>query len=385
MRRTIAALLSAAVAAFAVTASGPSGHQLQANPGCSVKGALGVARTVEIDAQAGPRYGQQQYPDNADLLADGEVVLTFDDGPLRPHTSRIMQALDRHCTKATFFMVGSQALADPQMVKDLAARGHTIGTHTWSHQFQLRKTNFGRAEHEIELGFSAVRQALGAPVAPFFRFPFLSDSRAALEHLRSRGIATFSIDVDSLDYRQKGPDRAERVFSKVMSDLAYRRKGIILFHDIQPSTAEALPRILDALKARGFRVVHLAAKAPASTVARFDQQMQSEAGRRRIAVAARPLSPRAVTWPMPQPATTGDGKPQGPPGYLPNDVPPPGVRPGSRDGLAIGGPAANALPAVAAPAQPASTSPAPASAPATAAPRRSGDEPDWRSRAFGTN
>jgi len=255
-------------------------------------GMLGVSRVLEIDTSAGPRFGFQYK--ELDLLADGEVVLTFDDGPLRPYTKPILDALDAHCTKATFFSVGRMALADPEMVQETARRGHTVGTHTWSHA-NLRSLTPLRARTEIELGFSAVQQAVGKPLAPFFRFPYLSDTNSMTTHLRERHIAIFSIDEDSKDYRTRDPQSVHR---RVMGELARMKKGIILFHDIQPSTARALPGLLADLKAKGYRVVHLQPKEQVTTLPDFDAQAQRELERRRTRVAAEPLAKRALTWPM---------------------------------------------------------------------------------------
>ncbi|MFZ4806299.1 MAG: polysaccharide deacetylase family protein [Hyphomicrobiaceae bacterium] len=266
-------------------------------------GTLGVSRTVEIDTKGGPRYGLMQYKDH-DFLADGEVVLTFDDGPLRRHTQAILNALESHCTKATFFMVGTMALSDAPMVREVALRGHTVGSHTWSHRYQLGRITPQRATQEIELGISAIQLALGEPLAPFFRFPFLSDQKAAMGHLSERNISAFSIDVDSLDYRAKGAGGADAVYRRVMNDLATLKKGILLFHDIQPTTAAALPRILEGLKAKGFKVVHIVGKTKGTTLAEYDGMAEKEASRRRSVVAAAPLAPRAVTWPLASPATT---------------------------------------------------------------------------------
>lgn len=302
-------------------------------------GALGVSRVVEIDTTGGPQFGQVQYRDN-DFLADGEVVLTFDDGPMRVHTTRVLAALDRHCTKATFFVVGSMALSDPVTLRETASRGHTIGTHTWSHRYQLRKVSLARATQEIELGFSAVQRALGEPVAPFFRFPFLSDQQGALQHLTSRNIGVFSIDIDSIDYRARGAGGAEEVYRRVVRELTARRKGILLFHDIQPSTAAALPRILDYLKERGFRVVHIRPKQPVMTLAEYDRIADQEAGRRHLAQLERPLVSKSVTWPMAAP-----------------------------------------LPWQAQTA-PAAAQPASAPVPTAPVPRRNNDDDDWRRRVF---
>lgn len=264
---------------------------------CDPGRVLGVSRVVEVDATGGPRFGHQQYKEN-DLLADGEVVLTFDDGPLRIHTQAVVDALEAQCTKATFFMVGSQALADPEMVRQIHRKGHTVGTHTQSH-LDLRKMTPLQARQEIELGFSSVSQALGQPVAPFFRFPFLSDTKAMKGYAETRGIGIFSIEIDALDYRNK--EMPEAVHAQVMNQLAYQKKGILLFHDIQPSTARALPGLLAAIKARGFRVVHMKPSAPIATLAEFDAMARRDAGNRRVATAANPLANRGVTWPMPSP------------------------------------------------------------------------------------
>ncbi|HJZ31063.1 MAG TPA: polysaccharide deacetylase family protein [Hyphomicrobiaceae bacterium] len=253
--------------------------------------ALGVSRTIEIDPRSGARFGFQY--NEASFLADGEVVLTFDDGPLRAYTRPILEALAQQCTKAVFFVVGRMAVADPEMVQEVARQGHTVGTHTWSHANLQALTTAG-ARAEIELGISAVRGALGRPMAPFFRFPYLRDTKWASDYLAGRQLATFSIDIDSKDYRSRDPSAVQR---KVMADLARQRKGIILFHDIHYSTARALPGLLAELKAKGFKVVQLTAKAEVATVAEFDAQVQQDLARRRATVAAEPLARRSLTWP----------------------------------------------------------------------------------------
>ena len=103
-----------------------------AQDSCASSNVLGVSRVVEIDTSTGPKFGFQ-YSDANSFLAEGEVVLTFDDGPLRAYTKPVLEALAAQCTKATFFVVGRMAVADPEMVKEYARRGHTVGTHTWSH------------------------------------------------------------------------------------------------------------------------------------------------------------------------------------------------------------------------------------------------------------
>lgn len=278
--------------------------------GCGTPGAIGVSRVHTIDTSKQPRFGQQQYKE-LDFLNDGEVVLTFDDGPLRPYTLPVLKALDAHCTKATFFVVGRMAIADPELVKDTARRGHTIGTHTWSHM-DLRKIGPSRAKGEFELGLSAVGRALGKPVAPFFRFPFLSDPKNMRDYAQQRGVGVCSIEVDSNDYRTKNPEDVNR---NVLTQLQNQRKGIILFHDIQPSTAGALKGLLDTIKARGFKVVHIVASNTTTTLPEFDAIADREMARKSKVSAADPLANRSVVWPV------AGGENATPPTVPPNSVP----------------------------------------------------------------
>ncbi|HEY7549661.1 MAG TPA: polysaccharide deacetylase family protein [Hyphomicrobiaceae bacterium] len=254
-------------------------------------GKLGIARTLNVNTANGPHFGSQYR--GSGFLADGEVVLTFDDGPSRSYTRAILDALAAQCTKATFFMLGQMALADPQLVKEVARQGHTVATHTWSHA-NLQALPQAKAQDEIELGLSAVQHALGKPVAPFFRFPYLRDTPLTLSHLKSRQLAAFGIDIDSRDFETKD---ASLVYDRVMRELAAKRKGIVLFHDIHASTARAVPRILEELRAQGFRVVHVVPKAGAETLAEYDTLAQEAAERRRVTAAAGPLAKRAITWP----------------------------------------------------------------------------------------
>ncbi|NOT71877.1 MAG: polysaccharide deacetylase family protein [Hyphomicrobium sp.] len=185
-------------------------------------GSLGVARTIEIDASAGPIFGsltrQQREPS---FLQPKEVVLTFDDGPMPWVTKSILDTLDRHCTKATFFSVGRMAMAYPATVKDVLARGHTLGTHTYSHPYNMPRMKAEAATAEIERGIAAVTTAAGGPIAPFFRFTGLSDSARLLGYLQTRGIATFTVDAVSNDSYIGDP---LKLADRTMAELA-RTKG----------------------------------------------------------------------------------------------------------------------------------------------------------------
>lgn len=255
---------------------------------------LGLSRIVEIDTATAPRFGDQYKKVEPQFLEEGEVVLTFDDGPMRRYTLPILDVLDEQCTKATFFSVGRMAVADPATLQEIARRGHTLGTHTWSHK-NLGTLGADAMKREVELGLSAVALAAGQPVAPFFRFPYLGHGKASLAYMETRGLGIFGIHVDSRDFRTKNPGTVLRT---VLAGLERDRRGILLFHDIQPSTAGALASLLEELKARGFKVVHMVPKEAVTTLPEFDAIAEKALKGKSVAASKEPLATRAVTWPV---------------------------------------------------------------------------------------
>jgi peptidoglycan-N-acetylglucosamine deacetylase len=202
------------------------------------------------------------------------VVLTFDDGPMPWITRAILTTLEQHCTRATFFSIGKMAVAYPSVVREVLARGHTVGTHTWSHPLNLRRLKSDAAIAEMERGFAAVATAAGQPIAPFFRFPGLSDSPAMVAHLKQRHVASVTVDVVSNDSFINDP---ARLTHETLAKIESNRGGIVLFHDIKAVTAKALPDILRALSERGYRIVHLVPKGALAPrpelVAQFEPQV----------------------------------------------------------------------------------------------------------------
>jgi peptidoglycan/xylan/chitin deacetylase (PgdA/CDA1 family) len=230
--------------------------------------ALGISRTVEIDTTDGPGFGFEHFK-QYDFLQPGEVVLTFDDGPWPHNTPAVLAALAANCTKAVFFPIGEHSMWSPEILRQVAAAGHTIGSHTWSHK-DLAKLSEQDGKDEIEKGISAVHWALGGPSAPFFRFPALSHAPAMVTYLGQRNIAIFSADMDSLDFKIRKP---EQVIASVLAKLKKNGKGIVLMHDFQKATAEAAPELLRQLKANGYKVVFMKAKAPLQTIASYDEMI----------------------------------------------------------------------------------------------------------------
>jgi peptidoglycan/xylan/chitin deacetylase (PgdA/CDA1 family) len=229
---------------------------------------LGVSRVVEIDTTGGPGFGFQHYK-MYDFLNPKEVVLTFDDGPLPNRTTAILAALNAECTKAIFFSVGKVGAGYPDILRDVYKSGHTVGAHTMDHK-DLSKMPLDKAKDDIEMSFSVAKRAIGEAPAPFFRFPFLRHSPETLKYLADRNVAVFSTDIDSFDFKRTKPDA---LVKRIMSSLDKRGKGIILMHDIQPHTAAAMPKLLQELKAGGYKVVHMVAKEPIQTLPEYDEKV----------------------------------------------------------------------------------------------------------------
>jgi peptidoglycan/xylan/chitin deacetylase (PgdA/CDA1 family) len=250
---------------------------------CAHPNALGVARTVEIDTTGGPGFGFEHFKAH-DFLRANEVVLTFDDGPWLNTTPAVLAALAAECVKATFFPIGKHATYYPEILKQVAAQGHSIGNHTWSH-VDLSKKSVQEAKDEIEKGVSAVRLAVGGPVAPFFRFPALRHPPELVTYLGERNIGIFSTDLDSFDFKTRKP---EQVIQTVMAKLKKFGKGIVLLHDFQNSTAQALPELLSQLKAGGYKVVHMKGRDPLQSLAQYDELILKD--QKLPTISARPTS-----------------------------------------------------------------------------------------------
>jgi peptidoglycan/xylan/chitin deacetylase (PgdA/CDA1 family) len=241
---------------------------------CDNPNALGVARVVQIDTTGGPGFGFEHFK-AYDFLKDKEVVLTFDDGPWPGNTDRVLAALAEQCTKAMFFNIGKHAGWHPEILKKVAAAGHTIGSHTWSHK-DLSRLSEDDAKAEIEKGIAAISIALGnKPVAPFIRFPALRHPPELLKYVGSRNIAVFSTDFDSFDFKIHKP---EQVIKSVMTKLEKHGKGIILMHDFQHATSEALPEILKQMKAGGYKVVQVVGKTPVEPLPEYKEMVLKEMG-----------------------------------------------------------------------------------------------------------
>ena len=266
----LAISMSATVTAWAQTAQAPA----PAKSTCNNPNALGVSRVVEIDTTGGPGFGFEHFK-AYDFLRDKEVVLTFDDGPWPGHTAAVLKALADQCTKAVFFPIGKHSGWHPDIMKQVAAAGHSVGSHTWSHR-DLSKLSQQDGIAEIEKGVAGVSIALGnKPTAPFFRFPALRHPPELLKYVGERNIGVFSTDMDSFDFKMRKPDQ---VIASVMKKLEKHGKGIILMHDFQQATAHAAPELLKKLKDGGYKVVQVVGKTPLEPKKEYVDMVLKEIG-----------------------------------------------------------------------------------------------------------
>ena len=227
---------------------------------------------MSVGVTGSPRVGLKSFLTTLPL-ADREVVLTFDDGPFPPTTRRVLAALADECVHATFFLIGQNAARSPELVRKIAADGHSIGYHTWSHGI-LNRVGQNVAEDEINRGIAAVEDITGKPTAPrtvgqttaageptrFFRFPGFASTPRLLDELNARNMVIFGADLWASDWNKMTPDQE---LAQVVGRLKTARKGIILFHDIKAQTAAMLPGFFRFLKDNGYHVVHVVPSGPA--------------------------------------------------------------------------------------------------------------------------
>lgn len=255
-RKLVGVLAAALVAAIELTAAAGKAAD------CPRPATTGTSRVLAVDAATTPRVGLKQFPQTLPL-DDHEVVLTFDDGPWPQTTPKVLAALARECVQATFFLIGKPASEHPDLVRRIAAAGHTVGHHTWTHRSLMRIPS-SQTTGEIDKGISAIETALHGvavpvPSTPFFRFPGFESTPATLDLLQSRGIVVFGADLWASDWNSMSPGRQLKL---ITDRLKAAGRGIILFHDPKAQTAAMLPAFLRFLRENHFRVVHVVPTAP---------------------------------------------------------------------------------------------------------------------------
>jgi peptidoglycan/xylan/chitin deacetylase (PgdA/CDA1 family) len=225
--------------------------------------AIGTSRVITIDPGDYQRLGTLNYQQTLPLT-DHEVVLTFDDGPISPYSSQVLDILGSQCVKALYFLVGEMAKAYPAVVRRIHDEGHTIGTHSQDHPLRFDRISDQKVRWEIDTGIDNVSAALGdgGGLAPFFRIPGFGRTDVVESELAARSLVVFSTDAVADDWHRR--ISASQIIARAMSRLEAKGKGMLLLHDIHPWTVAALPGLLKALKDHGFRIVQVVPSAAAA-------------------------------------------------------------------------------------------------------------------------
>ncbi len=175
------------------------------------------------------------------------VAMTFDDGPHPSLTPRLLDILAARNIKATFYLIGSRVAQWPQITRRIAAEGHEIGNHTWSHPY-LNRRSTQNVIREIDRTTEVIFDATGRPPVTF-RPPYGAFTRSQRLMLHEhRRLPTILWSVDPQDWRRPG---ANAVASRILR--GSRPGAIILSHDIHSGTIAAMPATLDGLRARGMQ------------------------------------------------------------------------------------------------------------------------------------
>ena len=175
------------------------------------------------------------------------IALTFDDGP-GPYTAQLLDILDQHGAKATFFLIGSKVSSQANVVRSIHARGHQLGNHSWSHP-ELPKLPVDQIAGEIDRTNDAIKQATGVTPA-ILRPPYGAVNGVVLEQLRARGMSSILWSVDTRDWADRN---SQIVCSRAVAGA--HPGAIILMHDIHQTSVGAVPCILSALKQQGYSFV----------------------------------------------------------------------------------------------------------------------------------
>jgi cellulose synthase/poly-beta-1,6-N-acetylglucosamine synthase-like glycosyltransferase/peptidoglycan/xylan/chitin deacetylase (PgdA/CDA1 family) len=226
-------------------------------------------RTITYDDKLGLAVGQslelvpRQVQLNAIGLVDKKMVaLTFDDGPDPRFTPKILDILAEKGARATFFVIGKNAVANPSLLRRIYDQGHDLGNHTYSHPDMLENAS---VSVELELnGTQRVLESLLGRHTIFFRPPYASrhllqqsEAPRIVETASRLGYLTVSAAVDPYDW---GGPTGPQIINRVIEQVEDETGQIVLLHDSggdRRLTVEALPIVIDRLKARGYKFVTL--------------------------------------------------------------------------------------------------------------------------------
>lgn len=264
---------------------------LQGLSGQNASPAQSVEKSISAPGPAAPVSPVQPQITFNSVHVDGPyIALTFDDGPHKTLTPKLLDLLAAHHMKATFFVVGQNAADHPDILKRAVREGHEIANHSWSHP-NLGKMSDEAARREVQKTDDAILAAIGKRPT-LMRPPYGSITARQKRWMHDDfGYRIIIWDVDPLDWKRPGPSV---VTSRILKET--HAGSIVLAHDIHPPTLEAMPATFDQLDRKGFKSVTVSELLAMAT----PEPPKPKATPRAVAIPA--ASPGAIYVP---PATTG--------------------------------------------------------------------------------
>ncbi|MGE7984159.1 polysaccharide deacetylase family protein [Solibacillus sp. NPDC093137] len=204
------------------------------------------------------RILQQRYPEIFFIKGPTDqkrIALTFDDGPDSRFSNDVLDVLKQYNVPATFFVLGSKAVANPEIVKRMQNEGHVIGNHTYAHPNLVEEADLGTLEREVTKTEDALNEILGYRTK-LFRPPYGFLYNELVEKLGNMNDYVIAWDVDSLDWQEDPP---EVIASRVVDSI--HPGAIILMHDGAESTGDrtntilSLQQIIPKLQEQGYEFV----------------------------------------------------------------------------------------------------------------------------------
>ena len=187
-----------------------------------------------------PRFAFEVLGHNVPL---GFVALTFDDGPHRTLTPALLELLAKHQAPATFFMLGQNARVLPGVAQAVAAAGHAIGAHSMDHK-KLTGMSDEQLTDEVAGSQKLVSEAIGRPVT-LFRAPYGARDAHVIRAIDAAHMRHVLWSIDSRDWAVHDPERTAQA---VLAGILEHHRGIVLMHDIHPTSIQAAARLLDLLE-----------------------------------------------------------------------------------------------------------------------------------------
>ncbi len=204
--------------------------------------------TLIVLRQMSMAHGQDAPVADRPATCAGYIALTFDDGPDAVLTPRFLDILDAYDVPATFFVMGSSVAGNEAIIARMVDDGHRVQNHTWDHPYLTQLTT-DEIERQIERTNAAIVGA-GAPEPQFGRPPYGDYDARVAGAFDGQGleIVTWTNALDIRDW--DGPASSALIVERVRGNL--QDGGVVLLHDVQPNTLDALPGIIDAVHQEGY-------------------------------------------------------------------------------------------------------------------------------------